>query len=120
VPGWFGFWWTSPNTLLGLLLGALTFQAPRVQDGVVIFDKAQRGLTWIMPRLNRSAMTLGLVIISAEPVSGALLVHEMHHVKQFRTLGPFFIPVYFAIAAARGYRRHPMERAARRAAGEPD
>ena len=88
-------------------------------EGVVIFDRSRRGLTWVMPKLNRSAMTVGHVIISAEPVSGTLLAHEMHHVKQFRILGPLFIPAYFALAAVHGYRRHPMERAARRAAGEP-
>jgi hypothetical protein len=32
--------------------------------------------------------------------------------------GPFFIPVYLLLAIVFGYRRHPMERAARRAAGE--
>jgi len=32
--------------------------------------------------------------------------------------GPFFIPVYLLLAIPFGYRRHPMERAARRAAGE--
>jgi hypothetical protein len=32
--------------------------------------------------------------------------------------GPLFVPVYLALAIPFGYRRHPMERAARRAAGE--
>jgi hypothetical protein len=32
--------------------------------------------------------------------------------------GPFFLPVYLLLAIPFGYRRHPMERAARRAAGE--
>jgi hypothetical protein len=118
VSAWFGFVWTLPNTVLGLVLGSLTFQFPRVQGGVVIFDRSARGLTWLMPRMHRSAMTIGEVIISAEPVAGALLAHEMHHVRQYRTLGPFFIPLYFLLAAGFGYRRHPMERAARRAAGE--
>jgi len=118
VPPWLGFWWTLPNTILGIVLGSLTFQVPRTQDGVVIFDGSRRGLTWLMPRFHRSAMTVGVVILSSEPVMGTLLLHEMHHVRQYRALGPVFIPVYFLLAARFGYRRHPMERAARIAAGE--
>jgi hypothetical protein len=34
--------------------------------------------------------------------------------------GPLFIPAYLVLAVPFGYRRHPFERAARRAAGEPD
>jgi hypothetical protein len=31
-------------------------------------------------------------------------------------MGPLFIPVYFLLAIPFGYRRHPMERSAERAA----
>ncbi len=58
MPRWLGFVWTSPNTLLGLVLGLLTFQVPRVDGGVLLFDRAPRGLTWLLPRLGRSAMTV--------------------------------------------------------------
>jgi hypothetical protein len=60
----------------------------------------------------------GFVILAAEPVTGRLEVHERHHVKQFAAWGPLFIPAYVLLAAGYGYRRHPMEVAARRAAGE--
>jgi hypothetical protein len=116
VPTWLGFVWTLPNTLLGLALGLFTFQAPRLEQGVVIFDRQPRGLTWLMPRLGRSAMTVGYVILSAKPLVGRLLAHERHHVRQYGAWGPLFIPVYFALAIPFGYRRHPMERAAQRAA----
>ena len=115
-----GFAWTMPNTLLGLALGALTFQRPRIHGGAIVFDRAPRGLTSVMPRLHRTAMTVGFVIVSARPVEGRLLVHERHHIEQSMRLGPFFVPVYLALAIPYGYRRHPMERAARRAAGESD
>ena len=36
MPIWPGFLWTLPNTLLGLVLGILTFQKPRLHHGVVI------------------------------------------------------------------------------------
>ena len=113
-----GFAWTVPNTLIGLLLGALTFQAPRLHGGAIVFDRAPRGVTALLRRMHRTAMTVGFVIVSAVPVEGRLLEHERHHIRQFMALGPLFIPVYFALAVPFGYRRHPMERAARRAAGE--
>jgi hypothetical protein len=65
-------------------------------------------------------MTVGFVIVSNAPVEGALLAHERAHVRQSMVLGPLFIPAYLVLAVPFGYRRHPMERAARRAAGEPD
>jgi hypothetical protein len=115
-----GFTWTLPNTLLGLVLGALTFQRPRVHGGAIVFDRAPRGVTALLLGMRRSAMTVGFVIVSAVPVEGRLLVHERHHIRQFMAWGPLFIPVYVALAVPFGYRRHPMERAARRAAGEGD
>jgi hypothetical protein len=115
-----GFTWTLPNTLLGLVLGALTFQRPRVHGGAIVFDRAPRGVTALLLGMRRSAMTVGFVIVSAVPVEGCLLVHERHHIRQFMAWGPLFIPVYVALAVPFGYRRHPMERAARRAAGEGD
>lgn len=115
-----GFAWTFPNTVLGLVLGALTFQLPRLHGGAVVFDREARGLTKAMRAANRSAMTIGFVIVSGVPVQGKLLAHERHHVRQYMAWGPLFIPVYLLLAIAYGYRRHPMERAARRAAGEPE
>ena len=40
MPIWLGFLWTAPNTLLGLLLGLLTFQVPRLAHGLVLFDRS--------------------------------------------------------------------------------
>jgi hypothetical protein len=113
-----GFVWAMPNTLLGLVVGALTFQTPRIHGGAIVFDRGTRGVTWLLRAMNRTAMTLGFVIVSSAPVEGRLLAHERHHVRQSMLWGPLFVPVYLALAIPFGYRRHPMERAARRAAGE--
>lgn len=118
MPTWLGFVWTLPNTLIGLVAGLLTFQRPRVADGILVFDRRLRGLTLLMLSLNRSAMTVGFVVVSAERVEGTLLAHERHHVRQYCVWGPLFIPVYLLLAIGYGYRRHPMELAAQRAAGE--
>ena len=113
---WLGFVWTLPNTILGLALGLFTFQPPRLRHGLVTFDRTARGLTRAMPRLGRTAMTVGFVVLSAVPLEGRLLAHERHHVRQYMVWGPFFIPVYFLLVIPYGYRRHPMELAAIRAA----
>src|SRR6266550_4741499 len=118
VPVWLGCIWTSPNTLIGLLAGLLTFQRPSVRAGLVLFDRTPRGLTRLMLRADRVAMTIGFVVVSAHRVEGQLLAHDRHHVRQYCAWGPLFIPVYVLLAIAYGYRRHPMEIAARRAAGE--
>jgi len=118
MPVWLGFIWTLPNTLLGLLAGLLTFQRPSLREGLLLFDRQPRGLTSVMLRAHRTAMTVGFVIVSAEPVRGRLLAHERHHVRQYCAWGPLFIPVYLLLAIGYGYRRHPMELAAQRAAGE--
>ena len=120
MPIWLGFAWTSPNTLLGLLAGLLTFQKPRLAHGLLLFDRAPRGLTSLMLRANRAAMTIGFVVVSACPVEGVLLVHERHHVKQFCAWGPLMIPVSLLLAVGFGYHAHPMEVRARRAAGQPE
>ena len=120
VPTWLGFVWTSPNTVLGLVVGLLTFQRPRLAHGALIFDRAPRGLTWLLARMHRTAMTVGFVIVSSRPLDGTLLVHERHHIRQYAAWGPLFIPAYLLLALFFGYRRHPMERRARIAAGEPD
>jgi hypothetical protein len=120
VPTWLGFVWTLPNTVLGLVAGALTFQAPRRVGATLVFDGAPRGLTWLLPKMHRSAMTVGFVIVSARPLDGTLLAHELHHVRQYAAWGPLFIPAYLVLGVFYGYRRHPMERRARAAAGEPD
>ena len=75
---------------------------PTVRDGALIFDRTPRGLTWLMPRLHRTAMTVGFVILSAQPVHGRLLAHEQWHIRQFCAWGPLFIPVYFLVAIPYG------------------
>jgi hypothetical protein len=94
-----------------------TLQMPRL-DGAIIFDKTPRGLTRLMPLFHRTAMTVGFVIVSATPLTGRLSTHERHHIKQYCALGPLFIPVYLGLAIPYGYRRHPLEIRAMRAAGE--
>jgi hypothetical protein len=105
--------WTSPNTLIGLLVGLFAFQRPRVSDGVLFFDRCVRGSLRALQLFRRSAITYGHVVLSNRPVEGSLLVHELHHVRQYEHLGPLYIPLYVLIWIFMGYRRHPFEEAAR-------
>lgn len=110
--------WALPNTTLGLVLGVLSFQRPRLDRGVVVFDRARRGFLWVFSKTPWSAITYGHVILATRTLEGTLRAHERAHVRQYEALGPLFLPVYLGIFAVRGYRRHPMELAASRAALE--
>jgi hypothetical protein len=112
-----GFVWTLPNTVLGTVIGLLTFHLPRLSSGVLLFDRGPRGVSAILSRLGRTAMTVGFVVIGTEPVRGELLRHELVHVRQYRVWGPLFLPLYGALYLRYGYDRHPFELAASRGAG---
>ena len=115
-----GFVWALPTTAIGLVLGLLTFQVPRIHGGALVFDRrGPRGFAGLLAAMHRAAMAVGFVIVSSVPVEGRLLLHEHEHVRQAMVWGPLFIPAYLVLAVPYGYRRHPMERRARRAAGEP-
>jgi len=115
-----GFVWTLPNTLLGLLLGVFTFQVPRIDSGILLFDQHARGWSRVVRRFGYSAQTFGFVMIGAERIEGPLFLHERQHVRQYCQWGPFFLPVYGLLFLGYGYRRHPFEvSATRRAAGAP-
>ena len=105
--------WTSPNTLLGLLFGLLSFQRPRLAHGILIFDGPRRGFLAVIAVFRRAAITYGHVVLSNRRLSGPLLVHELHHVRQYERLGPLYIPLYLLIYVFTGYRRHPFEESAR-------
>jgi hypothetical protein len=112
-----GFVWTLPNTLIGLVLGLLTFQAPRVHRGVLVFDRHARGWSWLVRAFGYSAQTFGFVVIGAGTIEGRLFDHEHAHVRQYCAWGPLYLPVYGLLFLRYGYRRHPFEVAAVRSAG---
>jgi hypothetical protein len=112
--------WASPNTLLGLVFGAFTFQRPRLEEGILVFDGSPRGFLRILKLFRRSAITYGHVVLSNVPVRDRLRVHELHHVRQYERLGPLYLPLYVLIWVFMGYRGHPFEEAARLAELAPE
>ena len=110
--------WALPNTVLGLLLGLLSFRLPRAEGGILLFEGSPRGFLWVLSRMRRQAVTFGHVVLSEAPLRGALRRHELAHVVQYERLGPAYIPVYVGLWLVRGYRRHPLELAAIRQEAE--
>lgn len=113
-----GYVWALPNTLLGLLLGLLSFQRPRFDRGVVVFDRAHRGFLWAFGRTRWRAITLGHVVLATGRLEGRLRDHELTHVRQHARLGPLFLPSYLALHVFTGYKKNPFETAAKRSERE--
>jgi hypothetical protein len=107
--------WALPGTLVGLVVGASTFSAPRVRDGVLAFESA-RGFGALHRRMGFAAITFGHVVIANRPLDDGLWAHELVHVRQWQLLGPIMLLAY-PLASIAGYRRNPFEAAARRKAG---
>jgi hypothetical protein len=122
-----GVVWTLPNTLLGLVAGAVALAAGArahvsKRDLAMIFD----GVPWG----PGGALTLGNVILHTGPdlcvrcttyahraglgddAPILLADHERAHVFQYMLLGPLFLPLYFAFGGI-GVRNR-FERAADR------
>jgi hypothetical protein len=108
--------WASPMTLAGLVAGVAAGVPPRVHDGALLFAGARGLPRWFFGRRGYAAFALGHVIVARDPEpSGALLRHELVHVRQAERLGPAMAGLYLKLHAVYGYARHPMERAARAA-----
>lgn len=108
--------WTSPNTLLGLLLaipsGALGAR----------FAFGHNALQVLGCPVGRGALTLGNVILYAQCAPAdcghwygcddalPLGKHEEAHTHQYQRLGPLFLPLYWALGGISA--KNPLERAA--------
>lgn len=107
--------WASPMTVAGLLLAATALAPVHLTSEGFLVTGARGPLGAVLRRRGFRATTLGHVVITLDEPSPALLAHEQLHSRQVERLGPAFGPVYVLLLVLYGYRRHPMERAARRA-----
>ncbi len=117
---WLGKLWTSPNTLLGVALGALAlpFGARwRVGDNAVSVIGHP-----LIDLLGISAITFGNVVLyrrGAHPDLRALDYrrarwqrlgdHERAHTRQYERWGPLFLPLYLALALVPGIHRLELQ-----------
>jgi hypothetical protein len=118
-----GYFWSLPYGLVGLLAAGVVWAL-----GWVEFGTWRAGALEVVCRgrfANRmiargwGAVTIGWTIVYWSEPTGTLRMHEHRHVDQALVLGPLFPLVYLVLLVV-GYRRNPLERDARRAAGEPD
>ena len=110
--------WTSPNTLLGVLLGLLNGNLPRANGGAFDIPLGGGVVAACCNVLGIRAFTVGDCILWNSPPTPVVRRHEMRHVAQYRLLGPLFLPLYFILLALSGYWNHPLERDARAHEGE--
>lgn len=105
--------WALPMTVLGLVAGAASGGRPVVRDGVLLFSEAAGPTAALLRLRGFRATAMGHVVIARGAPDDELMAHELVHVRQAERFGAFFGPLYVALLAIYGYRRHPMERAAR-------
>lgn len=86
--------WALPNTLVGLVLGLLSFARPRWDGRGALIFASQRGLCKLLYQWRYIAITFGHVVITRPDPSEKTLRHEFAHVRQYETWGPFFTLVY--------------------------
>lgn len=116
-----GWAWTSINTALGLIYGALGAVAAVINDVTFSVSYGNNAVQFVGGSLpftrNSRAITLGNTVHYRNGESPEddceLREHERHHVRQYQRLGPFFIPIYITVWVFTSYWDHPMEKAAR-------
>src|SRR4051794_5763015 len=104
---WLGAAWTLPNTLLGFGFALLSLALPRPCNGLLVAESTRGLAFWFLTRRGFGAITLGRVVVSAMPLTPALLMHEAHHVRQYEVLGPLYLPIYLWLHGRVGYAANP-------------
>ena len=113
--------WAAPASAVGVLIGLLGGGRPRwdPEFGCLVFEGVGGLPAMLLRGVGAGANAIGQVVISTyDPTSRRLLAHEALHVRQAERLGPLLLPLYVLLGARYGYRRNPIERAARRAAAD--
>jgi len=111
--------WALPNTLIGLLLVAIS-KSKHVKSHVpaMVFEPG----TWLgryMKKHYWAGLTLGHVVFMVDPNDHLIACHELIHVYQNNHFGPFWLPLYgifslvmWLIPGKKYYRDNPFERQA--------
>jgi hypothetical protein len=116
--------WTLPNTLVGLVLGFLSFTWPRWDKRRALVFESDRGFRKLHSKKNYVAITLGNAIVTNPDPDEETMRHELVHVRQYETWGPLFALAYaffwikLSLEGKNPYRDNPFERGAREGEGE--
>lgn len=95
-----GYLWALPTTLIGFVLafGGLCLPV-ETKGGAVWFRVATPLSPWAWWWAKRfSAITIGGCVITARPLDGDAIRHELRHFAQARVFGPLFLPAYLALS----------------------
>jgi hypothetical protein len=126
-----GYIWAAPNTLIGLVTGAIPIlfgASVRRVAGIIEIAGGRLGKFLVSPSIAcpYRAITLGHVILATSRSElDAARSHEHIHVRQYERWGPFFLPAYLTsslwqlVCGRRCYRDNYFEREAFRA-GSPE
>lgn len=118
-------WRALPGDLLGLaVMQGCGIRSPSrvVEAGggsVVLVENPRVGRYLAAQAMPIQAQTLGRYVFARGRIPEHTLEHEIEHVRQWRRLGPLYLPLYFgssAVALLRGRRPYwdnPFEAAAR-------
>lgn len=111
--------WALPNTLVGLVLGFLSFVWPRWDARGVLLFESEQGFKKYHSQRGYAAITLGHAIIIQPNPQEKLMRHELAHVAQYEKWGPFYMLVYafywvkLSLGGHDGYKDNPFEKEAR-------
>jgi hypothetical protein len=116
-----GYLWTSPNTLIGLMLAMLALGGGRLTLAGGVLEVTGCGVRKLLRRFpvrgSVLALTIGHVVLAIDETAMAeVRSHEQIHVRQYARWGPLFLPAYAAaslVAIARRrdpYLDNPFER----------
>lgn len=118
-------WRALPGDLLGLAVmqGCGISSPSRVVESegvsVVLVENPRVGRYLAAQAMPIHAQTLGRYVFARSRIPEHTLEHEIEHVRQWRRLGPLYLPLYFGSSAAallrgrRPYWDNPFEAAAR-------
>jgi hypothetical protein len=124
-----GAWRAFPGDLMALLvMRACAIPAPtrevRASDVSAILVEHPNAARYLDHGLMPiQAQTLGRYVFARERLSPGIVEHELEHVRQWRRLGPLFLPAYVVSSAwalmrhRNPYRANRFEIAARRREG---
>lgn len=91
--------------------------------GQTVIDKLLR-LVWkgdtVKTKGDVIGMTTGNIVVITKVRKPTTIAHEKVHVKQYMKLGPAFLVIYLINTIRYGYKKNPLEIAARLESGESD
>jgi hypothetical protein len=113
--------WALPNTVVGVVLGFLSWAWPRWDDRGVLLFEGDRGFRKWHSQKGYVAITFGHAVVAKPQPGEKLMRHELAHVAQYEKWGPFYMLAYafywvrLRLAGKDPYHDNPFEREAREA-----